>query len=91
MKIRNGFVSNSSSASFVLKTNKLSSNQLCRIFELIKEDECDGTILKLDYDRWSITISENEISGYTWMDNEELSELFSELNIPYTEYEIESD
>ena len=91
MKIRNGFVSNSSSASFVLKTNKLSSNQLCRIFELIKEDEYDGTILKLDSDRWSITKSENEISGHTWMDNDELSELFSELNIPYTEYKIESD
>ena len=64
MKVRNGFVSNSSSSSFVIPIKALDEGQI----ELIKNhiavspNEDSG-------DAWSIYLNDNCLRGYTHMDN----------------------
>ncbi len=75
MKIRNGFVSNSSSSSFIISRDKLSSMELAiiknhmdetkRYPEVFKDCEYDFS----DYDQWVITEEDNYIEFYTSMDN----------------------
>lgn len=60
MKIRNGFVSNSSSSSFVVKKAYLSEHQL----DMIRNHHEIA-----DDDAWTITETDTTISGSTWMDN----------------------
>lgn len=60
MKIRSGFVSNSSSSSFLIPINALSENQLLMIQNLID---------KINFEGWAIIINEKCIYGYTFMDN----------------------
>jgi len=75
MKIRNGFVSNSSSSSFVIFKDKLTEDQIDKIkrHSIISKDMCDkGT--RLDYfysydDAWDITETTLTIEGYTHIDN----------------------
>lgn len=63
MKIRSSFVSNSSSASFVLDKNKLTGEQIVRI--LHHEKECDSL-----FDAWCIDLDNPAyIILYTSMDN----------------------
>jgi len=75
MKIRNGFVSNSSSSSFVIFKNKLSNEQIEKIKDhySISRTMCDqGTSLDFFYDYddyWSITETDLTIEGYTTMNN----------------------
>ena len=76
MKIRNGFVSNSSSSSFVIPKDKLTYEQI----ELIRNHSTEaskhseysdfGNI----YDSWDISESEYYISGYCFMDNFDMYE-----------------
>lgn len=78
MKLRTGFVSNSSSASFVVK----------------KENLCDDHIFKLlefEGDWWEITQTDEEISGYTVMDNGALEEYLEQNGINQTRVKIESN
>ena len=64
-KIRAGFVSNSSSASFVISLDDLSAKQLRMI--------TDGSSINFenfeDYECWSINVNDEEVSGYTSLDN----------------------
>lgn len=81
MKIRNGFVSNSSSASFVIKKDKLSRLQIDMLLKYAKsEDNVDG---------WSITDNGDELSGWTVMDNGELGEYLEKLYIPVEDFIFE--
>jgi hypothetical protein len=67
MKTRNGFVSNSSSSSFVIQKKSLSPFQI----DCIKNHDILAKNANLDYAEYSWNISETEdtISGYTSMDN----------------------
>jgi len=65
MKIRTGFVSNSSSASFIIKKYHLSEKQIDDIKKYLAEDNEDG---------WQTDEDEHIIEGWTSMDNDAFGE-----------------
>jgi hypothetical protein len=89
MKIRNGFVSNSSSSSFVILKESLSEKQKDMVLNYISWID---HFVKLDKklrdrfeyyksDRWEITEYEDFIFGETSMDNFSISDFFEYINI----------
>ena len=76
MKIRQGFVSNSSSSSFVINKINLSEKQI----EQIKNH---GSYMRYNEqsDAWTIEEDEFEISGSTWMDNFSMLEYLEKINV----------
>lgn len=76
MKIRNGFVSNSSSSSFVVRMSDLTTDQLDKIYHHLKyksllNDIVNSEILSLlkKSDQWKLTITSEFIIGETDMNN----------------------
>lgn len=90
MKIRSGYVSNSSSSSFLIPINALRQYQI----EMIEDHiHCTENWLKYNKDaeidccddgnRWSIDVNEKCVYGYTFMDNFDMH--FFLLNIAKVE------
>jgi hypothetical protein len=73
MKIRIGFVSNSSSSSFVIPLHYISAFQL----EQIKNH---GT--QADGDAWGINVTETTVEGSTSMDNFDMHHFLYEIGVP---------
>ena len=71
MKARNGFVSNSSSSSFVIFNYNLSDYQLNAI-----ENHTTG------YNKWIIKVSTFKVVGYTSMDNFNMVEFLEGIGVP---------
>ena len=63
MKTRYGFVSNSSSSSFVVSLDDITAKQLRMLLEL------DRTTVGRCGDSWSISMDDKTVRGYTHMDN----------------------
>ena len=80
MKIRTGFVSNSSSASFVIKKDNLTEEQVKKILDYMKFEDKDG---------WDITETTNTIRGWTIIDNGDMDEYLEEIGIDWKEIEWE--
>jgi len=80
MKIRNGFVSNSSSSSFVVSLRKLSLEQLCKILN----HQIWGERLGIEYaksDAWDITIRKGVLYSSTSMDNFDMGAFMEKLGV----------
>lgn len=81
MKIRNGFVSNSSSSSFVVALSVLNENEKKKILDYASFSNDESTDEYRDH--WSIRVDETRgvMYGFTTMDNGDLSKyLGEELN-----------
>ncbi len=81
MKVRNGFVSNSSSSSFVIQLDDLTVKQLQKIqdhYKEISEDRRDDT--------WAITMG-SVVQGSTSMDNFDMRSLLERIGIDMSKVE----
>jgi len=80
MKIRQGFVSNSSSSSFVVSLRKLSLEQLCKILN----HQTWGEKLGIEYaksDAWNVSIRRGVLYGDTFMDNFDMEEFLDKIGV----------
>ena len=82
MKIRNGFVSNSSSSSFVIAKGFLSQDQIDKIYHHADRlPEKNNDLSPDKYDAWQITEDDYLIRGYTSMDNFDMREYLLSIGI----------
>ena len=82
MKIRNGFVSNSSSASFMIPKSRLNYHQGQMILGFVRSDDYE--------DNWDIYEDGDCIRGFTSMDNGALSRWAEKVEFPVSTMEWES-
>lgn len=80
MKIRSGFVSNSSSSSFIFNKEDLTKTQIAMLKDAVEVAKKYSPIETYD-EGWTITETENEISGRTGMDNFDMREFMHEIGI----------
>ena len=80
MKVRYGFVSNSSSSSFVLNKAMCTDEQLEAVRDHVNYAE--KHFFDFDDDWWEITEKDSEIRGFTWMDNFDMERFMERLGIP---------
>jgi hypothetical protein len=79
MKIRQDFVTNSSSSSFIIAKSALTSEQIKMIHN---HDEIGEELGLYCYDEpWAITETAHFIKGSTGMDNFDMSEFFEKIGI----------
>lgn len=69
MKTRLGFVSNSSTSSFIIPRQHLSDAQIEMIRDHINIGKEVGAYSADNDNAWHIAVTEHSISGYTFMDN----------------------
>lgn len=83
MKIRNGFVSNSSSCSFTILKSRLSESQISdlRDYKNVALRLTDAGYKEYSSD-WNLTETESDMHFFTYMDNFDMREVFNELKIP---------
>jgi hypothetical protein len=79
MKIRQGFVSNSSSASFVIDKTKLSALQVLAIMDHINAAQRLGMENVCDEEAWNVTEEESTINLHTSMDNFDMLEFLEKI------------
>jgi hypothetical protein len=72
VKIRAGFVSNSSSASFVLRKEFMTEEQVTQVIDYLTN---------VNEEHWNWDNKEETINGWTSMDNEYLTNFLKDINI----------
>ena len=83
MKTRHGFISNSSSSSFVIRDSSILSK---RQIEAIRDH---GIIAK--YDAWEIKEEFGTITGFTWMDNFDMEQYLTDIGVPSNAVEFDRE
>jgi hypothetical protein len=89
MKVREGFVSNSSALSFIINLSDLNKDQIYAIknhrqYALAHDIRCTKSgnpVDKYDFE-WTIEVTKTKIKGSVFMDNFLMSEFFIAINIP---------
>ena len=88
MKLRTGFVSNSSSSSFVIPRSKVTETQLDLIFNHIKASKTHNYLKKcscgdedMDWE-WSILANNEEVRGFVEMDNFSMEDFLELIGVP---------
>lgn len=80
MQLRHGFVSNSSSSSFIIRKDQLTAHQIQQIMDHATVGEAMG----LDYagsDSWSIDVTDTEVRGWTSMDNFDMRDFLIRIGV----------
>lgn len=91
MKLRTGFVTNSSSSSFTIAKSNLTTDQIEKIknhIKVAKELEMDSSYYD-EWDRWSITETDQLIRGFTIMDNFNMSKFLRLIGVDVEDVEWE--
>ena len=93
MKIRTGFVSNSSSASFVIKLVDITADQLCQIDRHCYAAKTNNWEEFNIQDPWDIVIDNaaGTVSGYTLMDNFGMLNFLLKIGVPEDKIEWDKD
>jgi len=81
MKVRNGFVSNSSSSSFIIALTAVTATQVEQIKNHIEEGRKLGIEFCSDGDAWNIEVTDTHIRGWTSMDNFDMEEFFKKIGV----------
>jgi hypothetical protein len=81
MKARHGFVSNSSSSSFIIKTEDLSTLQLMAISNHIEVGKQLGMEWACKEDAWSVNIEPGYIEVSTFMNNFDMHEFLLKIGV----------
>lgn len=81
MKTRTGFVSNSSSSSFIIQLDEISVAQLNKIQNHIQFGRKLGINWCSDHNAWSIDVNGNEVRGETFMDNFDMAEFLTRIGV----------
>ena len=87
MKKRQGFVSNSSSSSFIVKRNAITDDQYNKLINCMSESDKYGGA----DDPWFIKDHGEFIIGSTYMDNFDMDEFCFDNNIPVKFFSDEYD
>ena len=83
MNTRLGFVSNSSSSSFVLDKTRCTPSQLDAIRNHIEfADKHFFGFYTEPHNSWDIAEKEHDMRGFTWMDNFDMQEFLEKIGVP---------
>lgn len=93
MKIRNGFVSNSSSCSFTINLSDLTEEQIEKIKNHSKIDpyfKNEGYGYAI-CDEWEIDIRDGYLLGFTFMDNFDIGSFLTDIGVDPLKVNFDGD